>query len=112
MNVTEGTWDIGQLQRNCWIDQSIFGPPLSITVDGIVYSHETGNDADNVPMVSGFTTGYTYLDEGRQFVFIDKIIPDFIYHEYGQANSATLSITVNAINEMGDVPVLWTLYNY
>lgn len=105
--IDENVWDFGQLQRNCWVDQSTFGPPLACTQGGLIYQHETGNDADLSPMTSGFETGYFFIDEGREFVFIDKIIPDFKYGMYGQSQSATVQITVNAINEINDTPITY-----
>lgn len=104
-NTIENTWDYGPLQRNCWTDQTAFGPPIACTQDGVVYVHETGNDADVQPIASGFTTGYFYLDEGRSFVFIDEIIPDFKLGKYGQSQDADIQITVSGIDDVNDTPV-------
>jgi hypothetical protein len=103
-NTVEGTWDAGSLQRNTWLDQTILGPPVSCTDSGIIYKHETGFDADTGPITSGFTTGYFYIDEGRQFVFIDQIIQDFRWGDWAAAQTAILQVWVNAINNMGDTP--------
>ncbi len=103
-NTVENSWDIGQLQRNCWVDQSVFGPPLACDNNGTIYAHEIGNDADLVPMNSGFSTGYFYVDEGRQFTFIDRIIPDFKWGNYGGTQNATIQIVINAVNYPGDTP--------
>ena len=103
-NTIENVWDFGQLQRNNWVDQTTFGPPLACTQGGIIYSHETGNDADMSPMTSGFTTGYVFLDEGRQISFIDQIYPDFKWGTYGGAKDANIQITVNAVDFPGDTP--------
>jgi len=103
-NILENTWDLGVLQRNNWIDQTAFGPPLSCTNNGIVYSHENGMDADTGPMTSGFTTGYFYIDEGREFVFIDRIFPDFRWGEFGGTQGAIIQVTVNAVGYPGDTP--------
>ena len=72
---------------------------MACAVNGTIYSHEIGNDADTVPMTSGFQTGFFYIDEGRQQVFIDKIIPDFKYPTYSnQLTSATLSVSVYGVD--------------
>jgi hypothetical protein len=108
--IDEGTWDFGPMQRNCWMDQSILGAPLACTNNGIIYSHETGADADTGPMTSGFTTGYLYVDEGEDFVFIDKIFPDFIWESVGGTTSANIQIIINAVRWPGDSPVTYGPY--
>ena len=105
--IDEGVWDAGPMQRNTWVDQTAFGPPMACSDNGIVYQHETGFDADTGPMTSGFTTGYFRIGEGEDFVFIDRIIPDFKWGTWAGAQTATLQVTVNAINEMGDTPVTY-----
>lgn len=109
-NTIENTWDAGPMQRNTWLDQTVFGPPLAATDGGLIYQHESGYDADTGPMTSGFTTAYHYVDEGREFVFIDKIIPDFKFGTWAGAKAATLQITVNVISEMGDTPITYGPY--
>jgi hypothetical protein len=106
-NISENAWDAGDLQRNCWIDQSTFGSPLACVNNGIVYQHETGFDADTSPIVSGFTTGYFFIDEGREFVFIDRIDPDFKWGNWAGAQTAILQVWVNAIDNMGDAPRIY-----
>jgi hypothetical protein len=106
-NTSENTWDFGSLQRNCWIDQNILGAPLACTNNGIVYSHETGADADTAPMTSGFTTGYFYLGEGEDYAFVDLIMPDFIWESVGGSQSANIQVTVNAVRWSGDSPVAY-----
>ena len=101
-NIAENTWDAGNWQRNSWLDQTTFGPPVATTDAGLIYSHETGFDGDTGPLTSGFTTGYFYLDEGREFVFIDRIIPDFKWGDWAGAQTASLQVWINAIDNMGD----------
>jgi hypothetical protein len=110
LKVDEGSWDAGILQRNTWTDQTVFGPPVSVTNNGIIYSHETGYDADLTPMTSGFTTGYFRVGEGEEFAFIDRIVPDLKWGTFAGAKTATLQVTLNAINEMGDTPVTYGPY--
>ena len=110
VNTVEGVWDLGPMQRNTWIDQNVFGPPMAVTNGGLIYSHETGFDADTAPITSGFTTGYFYIDQGEDMVFIDQIIPDFKFGTYAGSASATIQITVNAISEMGQTPISYGPY--
>ena len=106
-NIAENTWDAGDWQRNTWLDQTTFGPPVATTDAGLIYSHETGFDADNTPLTAGFTTGYFYLDEGREFVFVDRIVPDFKWGDWAGAQTASLQVWINAIDNMGDSPRIY-----
>jgi hypothetical protein len=111
-NVLENTWDYGILQRNCWLDQSIFGPPMAITVDGKLYTHEIGQNADNAPMTSGFKTGLFYIDDGRQVLYVDQIIPDLKYSTVSSSTPASMNITVYAYDYPEDNPVIYGPYNF
>lgn len=106
-SIAENAWDAGDLQRNTWLDQTVIGSPIATTDSGLIYSHETGFDGDTGPITSGFTTGYFYLDEGREFTFIDRIVPDFKWGDWAGAQTANLQIWVNAINNMGDTPRIY-----
>ena len=112
MNITEqgAPWDIGPLPRSAWIDQTILGMPIGAAPNGFVYQHETTNDADGAPLNSSFTTGFFYLAEGEEFVFVDQIIPDFRWNEYTGGASAQILLTFNVTNYPGDTPVVYGPY--
>jgi hypothetical protein len=106
MNITEpnAPWDYGMLPRSAWIDQSVLGPPIGTTPGGTIFQHETTNNADGQPMSASFTTGYFYLAEGENFVFVDRIYPDFKWGEYGQSQGAQIQLTFNVVNYPGETP--------
>lgn len=106
LNVTEpgAPWDYGPLPRSAWIDQSVFGMPIAATPDGIIYQHETTNDADNNPLTASFTTGYFYLGEGEEFVIVDQVIPDFRWSTFSGATSAQINMTFNVVDYPGQTP--------
>lgn len=107
MNVTEpgAPWDYGPMQRSAWIDQSVLGMPIATTSGGIIYQHETTNDADNNPLMASFTTGEFYLGEGEEFVIVDQVIPDFKWNTFdGSASNAQVSLTFNISNYPGETP--------
>lgn len=103
MNINEpnAPWDFGPLPRSAWIDQSVLGPPIGAQSSGVIYQHETTNNADGVPMTASFTTGYFYLAEGQNFVFVDRIYPDFKWGEFGQAQGAQIQLTFNVVDSQG-----------
>jgi hypothetical protein len=108
-NVTEpgGPWDIGpagSMPRSAWIDQSILGPPIAASPSGVVYSQETTNDADGNPLVWSFTTGYFYLGEGEDRVFVDQVMPDFVWGTYTAQPAAQVQLTINVVDFPGQTP--------
>ncbi len=109
-NTVEGTWDYGILQRSAWIDQSVINYPLATApsaTNSIVYSHENGYDADDAPINSSFETGWFYIDEGREIVFIDRIFPDFKWGTYAGSQNASVLITVKSVMYPGDTPTIY-----
>jgi hypothetical protein len=101
-NVVEQTWDGGQLDRLAWIDRSILGNPVGISADGIVFAHEVGNNNDGQPIISRFKTGNFALNEGEDFVTVDRIYPDFKWGEKGNSENAQISFTVFGYQWAGD----------
>lgn len=105
LNLIENTWDSVPFGRGAWIDRSILGAPIAIGSGAqLIYSQETGADADDTPMMPSFETGYFYLDEGETFSFVDQIIPDFKWGTIAGEQTAQISITINAVETPGETP--------
>ena len=79
-NYLEGAWSIGELSRTAWLDDGIFQKPRATGKsddNSYLYIHEDGSDADGSPMDNVFIeSGDIDIDEGNQFGFVSKIIPD------------------------------------
>ena len=103
-------WDYGLLPRSAWIDQNVFGPPISAVSSGVIYSQETGFDADAQPMEWSFSTGYFRLAEGEDYVFVDQVRPDFKYGPFGQTAGAQIQMTFNMVDYPGDTPRVYGPY--
>lgn len=103
-NVLDNVWDYGSLPRAAGIDKSVLGNPIMATPGGVVYQHETGYNADGQVLSPSFTTGYFMLGNGEDFVFVDEILPDFKWGLFNGSQTASVSITFNVINFMGDTP--------
>jgi hypothetical protein len=103
-NIAENVWDSGSLQRNAWIDASIFSLPIAASQTGSLYSHENGASADTTGIDCFFETGYFYLDQGQETLFIDRIYPDFRWGLYGGSEDAAINITVKAVSYAGGSP--------
>lgn len=111
-NITEpgGPWDYGLLPRSAWIDQTVLGPPIGATPGGVIYQHEIGNDAAGQPLVWSFTTGYFRIAEGEDYAFVDQILPDWKWGDYGGAQTAHIQMTFNVVNYPGDTPIAYGPY--
>lgn len=103
-NTLENTWDYGSLPRSAGIDQSVLGNPIMATPNGQLYQHETGYNADGQPITYGFTTGYFMLGDGEDFVFVDQVIPDMKWGLFNGAQTASVQLTFNVVNNVGDTP--------
>lgn len=97
-------WDYGSLARSAWIDQSVLGNPIAATPSGVIYQHETTNDADGAPLVASFVTGYFQLAEGEDFVQVDQVIPDFKWGTFAGSQNAQIQLTFNVVNFPGQTP--------
>jgi hypothetical protein len=112
LNISEpgAPWDYGPLARSAWIDQSALGMPIAASPAGVIYLQETTPDADGQPLVSSFTTGFFYLQEGEDFSFVDQAIPDFKYGTFAGSQNAQIQISFNVTNYQGDAVITYGPY--
>lgn len=105
VNITDGAWDYGPvnaLQRSAWIDQSVLGMPIGASPEGLIYQHETGENADGQPIQWSFKTGYWMIAEGEDVAIVDFVVPDFRFGLWNGANDATVQITLYSVMYPGD----------
>jgi hypothetical protein len=103
-NISEpgAPWDYGQLARSAWIDQTVLGPPIGALPAGVVYQHETGNDAAGAPMFSGFRSGYFELGDGEDFIEVDQVFPDFKWGTFAGLQTAQVLLVFFVRDSAGD----------
>lgn len=105
-------WDYGILGRTAWVDQSVLGPPIGADpVTGLLYQHETSNDADLQAMQPYFQSGYFTLSEGDLKTFIDLIWPDMKWGTLSQSQTATVQISFFVVDYPGDTPTVYGPYS-
>lgn len=109
-NIGLGQWDFGTLSRTAWINQSVFGPPIGASPDGVIYQHETSPNADGQPMTSYFQTGYFVLSDADVLTYIDQFWPDAKWGYYDGVQDANLLITFYVTNYPGDTPEVYGPY--
>ena len=79
-NYLEGVWSIGQLVRTAWVDQNVFTKPLA-TNNGVIFSHEDGEDDDGTPMDGVFIESADFdLQDGNSFAFIRRMMPNIKFY--------------------------------
>jgi len=110
-NIGLNQWDFGTLSRTAWINQSVLGPPIGSTPEGIIYQHETSVNADGQPMTSYFQTGYFVLSEADVLTYIDQFWPDAKWGLYAGVQDANLLITFYVLNYPGDTPRVYGPYD-
>lgn len=95
-----GAWDFGEGAPtiSAWADQSVIGAPIGADYTGLVQQFETSNDFDGAQLTSSFLTGWFELAEGQEFIFVERILPDFVLNTGGQ-----VQITVEVADEVPPV---------
>lgn len=97
-NYVENLWYYGVLDRTCWIDLGLTDEPRATDRDGYIYSHETGTSDGSTSPASAMncyiTSSELELSDGKQMMFVNRIIPDITFRDSAAA-SPTATITVS-----------------
>ena len=90
-NYLEGIWYYGNLVRTAWLDSQLRNYPQAMDVGGNLYNHELGPNDDVLPMTAYISSGDIDIEDGNQFMLINRLIPDINFTE---STSATPTVTV------------------
>ena len=74
-NYDQKIWYVGNLARSSWIDRGVYQYPMA-TDSNLVYNHEKGNDNDGTAFTSFIESSPIDIQDGDQFVFLRRMIPD------------------------------------
>jgi hypothetical protein len=82
-NYVDNIWYYGTMARTAWLDSGIRNFPIAATYEHNIVNHEQGVD-DNVlgtplPMVSYIASAEFDLDDGHQFSFVWRVLPDITF---------------------------------
>jgi hypothetical protein len=82
-NYLEDIWYYGNMSRTAWLDTSLRDHPVSATYERNIVNHELGLD-DNVtgvplPIYSYIQSSEFDIDDGHNFGFIWRIVPDLTF---------------------------------
>lgn len=94
-NYLEDIWYYGALGRTAWIDSGLRKTPIAATYANNLVAHEDGVDdgtaAALAPITAYATTAEFDLDDGHNFMFIWRVLPDLTFRGSTAANpSATM----------------------
>lgn len=85
VNVEEGHWSIGELERTAWLDQSaVRTKPAAFDAAGTLYDHETGASAAGDAMGEFLESwdaevpGPNGEPAGDHLLFLRRLVPDFL----------------------------------
>ena len=94
-NYLESVWSIGTMPRTAWVNTGTYAKPVGTqylatstatsisTIYGLtdgrtlVYSQETGADADGVALAANIKSGYFDIGDGDDMLYMKRFIPDF-----------------------------------
>ena len=99
-NYAEQLWFYGQLVRTAWLDSGIENYPRAVS-GGYLFKQESGFNDDGSPMTGVFIESSDFdLDDGENFAFARRIIPDFKFIE--DSNDGSVNVVVKTRNFPGD----------
>ena len=96
-NYVEDIWYYGTMGRTAWLDSGILDYPIAATYSNNIVYHENGlNDYEGLtqqPISAFITTSEFDLDDGHNFAFVRRILPDLTFRGSTATNpSVTMSI--------------------
>ena len=85
-NYVDNIWYFGQLVRTAWLDSGVESFPQAVKAPNL-FQHEVGFDDDGSEMTGVFIESADLdLDDGNNFSFISRIIPDIKFLNTGGGN--------------------------
>ena len=103
-NYVEDIWYYGTMDRSAWLDSGTLQYPIGATYSNNIVYHEYGlNDATSTtpsPIHAYITTSESDIDDGHNFVFIRRILPDLTFRG-STADSPSVTMSVIPLNNSG-----------
>lgn len=103
-NYQENIWYYGNMVRTAWIDSKVRGYPVASDVEGNILYHEASVDDETtdtpVAIAAYIQSADMDIDDGYQFSFIKRIMPDVDFTG-STATNPTADFTVTVRNNPG-----------
>jgi len=102
-NYGENVWYYGTIDRTVWNDRATGQRsfPQATGVDGYLYDHERGLDADGSALDAFIESSDFDIDDGDRFMLIRRVLPDMSFRS-STAESPQVTFTTTAKNFSGD----------
>jgi hypothetical protein len=88
-NYVENIWHHGNLGRTAWLDSGLRPQPIAATYLNNLVEHEIGSDDASTgtptPIVAQITSSEFDLDDGHQFMFVWRVLPDITFQNSSAA---------------------------
>jgi hypothetical protein len=98
-NYAEDIWYYGTMGRTAWLDSGLRDYPLAATYSYNLVNHEQGNDnneaADPVAISASIGSSEFDIDDGHNFGFIWRVIPDLTFR--GSTGTQTPQCTMTLL---------------
>jgi len=103
-NYHEGIWYYGTMARTAWLDSRISEYPIAATYSNNIVNHEVGTDdgesAILAAILSSVTSAQFDLDDGHQFMFVNRVIPDVTFVG-SSAESPSITMELSPLSSSG-----------
>tara|TARA_R110000796_G_scaffold90631_7_gene194565 strand:- start:1866 stop:3707 length:1842 start_codon:yes stop_codon:yes gene_type:complete len=95
-NYIENVWSVGTMVRTAWIEAHLENNPIAAGKSGTdanyLYNQEFGHDDDGSAMTAFIETADFDIEDGNNFMFVSKVIPDIEFRDADSGNAIDVSI--------------------
>ena len=104
-NYVESIWYYGTMARTAWIDSGAVDYPTAATYNGSLVEHELGiDDAETgiaQPINAYITSAQFDIDDGHNFSFVWRVLPDLTFDGSTAGTSPQMTITLLPLQNSG-----------
>ena len=104
-NYIEKIWYYGMMARTAWIDAGVNDYPVAAAYSGVLVDHETGIDdgetATPQPINAYIESAQFDIQDGHQFSFIWRILPDLTFEGSTSGTSPEVTFTLLPLKNSG-----------
>ena len=103
-NYDQDIWYFGTLARTAWVDSGVRDFPIASTYTNNLVNHEDGldnNEGSSVVAIDSYISSAQFdLEDGHQFVFVHKMLPDMSF-DGSTADSPSVEMSLLPLQSAG-----------
>jgi hypothetical protein len=104
-NYVEDAWYYGSMGRTAWLDTGLRQYPIAATYSNNIVNHENGVDDNTsgtaVAIDSSITTAEFDVDDGHNFAFVWRMLPDLTFRGSTDGTKPSLTIQLQPLQNSG-----------